>query len=139
MENIKFINVILYSVVRYLTFFIILAFVGNRFKLIVIDNSENGKEIFSNTLYYFLSFADILVLFTFIFSIPLYFLIKKVKGVFFIMLYFILLSIEYISYTYLASPSDLNNGIYNTIIGVLFLFLFFYKYLKISFTSNKSL
>lgn len=130
MRNLKFINIIFYSIVRYLVFFVILAFLENRFKSIVIDNSENRKELFSNTLYYILSFADILVLFTFVFSIPLYFLIKKTNGIYFILLYIILLVIEYVSYTYLASPSDVKNGIYNGIIGILFLPLFFHKYIK---------
>lgn len=127
MRNFKFINIIFYLIIKYILFFIFLAFLGNRFKSIVIDNSENRSELFSNTFYYFLSFADILVLFTLIFSIPLYFLMKKTKGIYFLLLYSILLITEYIMYTYLASPLDLKNGLYNAIIGVLFFFLFFYK------------
>ena len=127
----KFINILFYFIVKYILFFVLLAFIGNRFKKIVIENSDTNSELLSNILYYSVYPAIILCVFTVTFSIPLYFLMKMKRPAPFVLFYFLLLIIEYFSYTYLASPSDFKNGFYNMIIGVSLLFLFFYKYLKL--------
>jgi hypothetical protein len=132
MLKFKVVNIVLYLLAKYAAFFIVLAFLEDRFKSIVINNSDNKNELFLNTIYYSLYPAIILIVFTFIFTIPLYFLMKK-KGIYFILLYMLFIIVEYILYTYLASPSDLTNGIYNGAIGVLFLILFFYNHIRLMF------
>lgn len=42
----RFINILLYFLVKYMVYFIIIAFMDDRFKSIVIDNSENNREFF---------------------------------------------------------------------------------------------
>jgi|LakMenEpi03Aug12_release.lakeMendotaPanAssembly.Ray.scaffolds.fasta_scaffold64809_4 hypothetical protein len=127
----KFFNIIFYFLIKYIIFFAILAFIGNRFKSIVIDSSDNKSELLSNFLYYSLYPTIIVGLFTLVFSIALFLLMKMSRGLYFLLMYLLLLTVEYLLYTYLASPSDLMNGFYNMMIGVLLLLVFFYKYLKI--------
>ena len=127
----KFFDIIFYFLIKYIIFFAILAFIGNRFKSIVIDSSDNKSELLSNFLYYSLYPTIIVGLFTLVFSIALFLLMKMSRGLYFLLMYLLLLTVEYLLYTYLASPSDLMNGFYNMMIGVLLLLVFFYKYLKI--------
>jgi hypothetical protein len=127
----KFFNIIFYFLIKYIIFFAILAFIGNRFKSIVIDSSDNKSELLSNFLYYSLYPTIIVGLFTLVLSIALFLLMKMSRGLYFLLMYLLLLTVEYLLYTYLASPSDLMNGFYNMMIGVLLLLVFFYKYLKI--------
>jgi len=127
----KFFNIIFYFIIKYIIFFTILAFIGNRFKLIVIDSSDNKSDLFYNLLYYSLYPTIIVGVFTLVFSVPLFLLMKMSGGLYFLLMYLLLLTVEYLLYTYLASPSDLMNGFYNMMIGVLLLLVFFYKYLKI--------
>lgn len=111
--------------------FSILAFFNNRFKSLVIDNAQNTEGFTSNIFYYILYILIFSVISSLIFSIPLFF-IFKVKGVYFLLLIGLFLIAEYFLYTYSASPSDLMNGVYNLGLSLLFLFVFFYKYIPIT-------
>jgi hypothetical protein len=125
----KFSNVLLFLAVKYIVFFVVLAFIGDRFKSLVVKNSENTRELISNTGYYSLY----ILLYTFVgvvvFSLPLYFTFKVKSPVYFILLIAAILVVEYLLYTNLASTNDLMNGVYNGIVSILFLLLFFYRHI----------
>ena len=125
-------NILIYLFVKYLIFFIILAFLGGRFKSIVIANSENKQQIFSNSVYYFLQIAIFSFLLMLIFSIPMYGIFKIKNWIYFVPMIILFLVTGYLFYTYLASQTDRMNGIYNGAISIILL-IFFLQTDKISF------
>jgi hypothetical protein len=126
-----YLNITLCFLIKYIVFFSILAFFNSRFKSLVINNAQNTEGFTSNIFYYILYILIFSVISSLIFSIPLFF-IFKVKGVYFLLLIGLFLIAEYFLYTYSASPSDLMNGVYNLGLSLLFLFVFFYKYIPIT-------
>jgi hypothetical protein len=115
---------------KYLVFFTILGFLDNRFKTLVLYNT-NGQSISSNFLFY------ILYVFFFIFLMmccclmPLYFTFKKIKNILlFLFLISCILVLECIIYTFFASQPSFTYGIINAVISILFLSLFFLKHIK---------
>ncbi len=127
MFNISLKNSIFSLFLKYVIFFIFLAFTRDRFKNIVIDNANSQLELFKLTTgyaLYILLYSSFLIL---IFSFPLYRILRIRKGIYFLLSMFVFLILEYLIYTYLYSPSDNISGIYNTIIGIIVLGLFFYK------------
>ncbi len=132
----KFINILLYLFVKYMAFALILAFQDERFKLLVINDAQNGHDLFLNSFHYLvyvLVFIFILILF---FSLPIYFSLKVKRAIYFMPLIIIILVAEYFIYTYLASPAHLMNGVYNEILSLIFLFLFFFKHIGTIFKSK---
>ena len=127
----KFSNVLVFLIVKYIVFFVVLAFVGNRFKSLVIKNSENTGELISNTGYYSLYILLYTLIGVIAFSLPIYFIFKVKNPIYFVFLISVILIVEYLLYTYLASTTDLMNGIYNGIVSVVFLLLFFYQYIAL--------
>jgi len=73
------------------------------------------------------------------FLMPLHFSFKVRKMIYFIsIISIVLIAIaEYFLYTYLASTSNLLNGLYNGIIGLTFFVLFFYRHIN-QIVSKKS-
>lgn len=132
----KFINVVLYLFVKYILFALILAFEDERFKSLVIDNTQNTHEIFMNSLDYLLAVLFFTFCLILIFSLPIYLSLKVKRGIYFTPLIIIIFVAEYFIYTYLASQVDLMNGVYNAILSLLFLLVFFFKHIKLIFQSN---
>ena len=125
----KFLNVLLFLVVKYIVFFIVLAFIGDRFKSLVIKNSDNTRELISNTGYYSVYILFYTLVAVMVFSLPFYFTFKVKNPIYFILLISAILVVEYLVYTNLASTTDLMNGVYNGIISILFLLLLFYRHI----------
>jgi len=73
----------------------------------------------------------------FIFTAPLYFVFKKKNTIYFTLIIIVFLVAEYFIYTYFASQANLMNGLYNEVIGLLMLFIFFFKYINLIFKRNK--
>ena len=124
----KYLNVVLCFFIKYVAFFICLAFIGNRFKTIVINDSANTREFLMNTMYY----AEAILFSTIVFFLPIFptmiYLSFKVKNrILFSLLIIAVIIAEYSYYTYMASQSNYLNGIYNGLITILFLAIFFYK------------
>ena len=134
----SFVKVLLYLFVKYVVFFFVLAILNDRFKSLVIDNSENGKDILMNSL----SYAGYLIIFTLflilIFAAPIYFLFQVKSIIVFVSFVLVVSTVEYFLYTYFASQTELMNGIYLEIISLLLLFLFFNKAIKLLFSKNKT-
>jgi hypothetical protein len=123
-------NIILYLLVKYVIFFIFLALVNNRFKSLVIDNSVNEHDLVVNTFYYVLYVLIFIFFLVLIFLFPLYFAFKLKHPLYFILLIIAFLSVEFFVYTYSASQKNLVNGIFNAILSLIFLFIFFFKEIK---------
>jgi hypothetical protein len=69
------------------------------------------------------------------FSIPIYFSFSTKKPIFFILIIIGFLIAEYFIYVYFTSQEYFvdKNGILNMIISVVFLLLFFFRYIKLIF------
>jgi len=129
-------NIFIYLFVKYIVFFIVLAFISDRFKNNVVDNAVTSREMFKLTgqyIMYVLIYTLPLVL---IFIFPLYHILIIKRTKFFIIYIILLFSSEYIIYTYLYASSNKILGIYNLGIGVILLWLFFYKSILIKFNST---
>jgi len=131
MFKISFFNTIYYLLVKYIVFVFILAFIGNRFKSAVTDHAETTSEFVKLTfgyILYVLFYIAILILF---FCGPLYYSLQVKNGLYCLFLLVAFYAMEFFAYWYFFSPSDKLPSVYNTIIGVVFLFLFFYKQIRI--------
>jgi hypothetical protein len=125
----KYSNILLCLLAKYSIFFLILGFKGNRFEKMVLLNSENTQDFFTNLFYYLIYVLIFIIFLILIFSAPIYYSLKLKKVTSFIFTISLILLLEYLVYTYLASQTNLWNGIYNAIISLLFLGLFFYKHI----------
>lgn len=135
MFKISFFNSVCYLLVKYIVFLFILAFIRDRFKNAVINNAETTLELVKLTLgyvLYILFYVAFLVLF---FCAPLYYILQIKRGLYFLALLILFYVVEFYVYSYLFSSSDKSPSIYNTIIGLIFLNLFFYKQIQIKFVS----
>jgi len=127
----KFLNILLFLFVKYVVFFVILAFIGDRFKSLVIKNSDNTRELISNTGYYSLYILFYTLIGMIVFALPIYFTFRVKSPIFFVLLISAILIAEYFFYTYMASTTNLMNGVYNGIISILLLLLFFYRHIAL--------
>ena len=80
--------------------------------------------------FYLLIFLSLPAISIALFAVPLYFILKIRKAIFMVLPLTGLFVIEYYLYTYLASESDLKNGIYNEVISMIILAFFFFKHFK---------
>lgn len=128
----RLLNILFFWVVKYIAFFIFMMFKNDNFTFIKVNEIKNGEDLF----YYLWIFLFLPVVCMIILSAPLHFLFKTSKINYFLLIICIILIAEYFIYTYLASQADLMNGVYNGIISILFLLLFYYKYLKIFFNQT---
>ena len=95
-----------------------------------MDNAENRQEFFLNLFHYIMSAFYFSLIFVSIFVAPIYFVLKLKKAIYFLFFISLFLVVEYFVYTYLASEADKMNGVYNGIVSILFLFLFFFKHIR---------
>ncbi|EFK60123.1 Uncharacterised protein [Sphingobacterium spiritivorum] len=124
-------SIFIYLVIKYLVFFIILAFIDNRFNELVFNKSDNFASLFQNTIGYSLWIVVFSFFLSVIFFIPV-FLICKIKNVFvFILLSSLVISLEYFVYVYFTSVEYWydKNGVINFLVSILFfVFLFFRRH-----------
>ena len=137
MFKVNIVKIIVFLIVKYLVFFTLLAFLGDRFKLIVINNSNNTEELLSNSFYYLIYPLLITVLFTFLFSMPFYFSFRVKKVIYFVFLVIAVLLVEYFIYSEIASATDFKNGLYNGLLTLLFFVFFFSKEIVLKFKLAK--
>ena len=126
MLRLRILNILIYFLVKYFAFYILLMFKNNDFTFLELNNIRNGEDLF----YYLWLLLFLPVVSMIIFSAPIYFSFKVKKGIYFILIIGVILIAEYFLYTYLASQMDSMNGVYNGIISLLFLFLFFFKAIR---------
>lgn len=94
------------------------------YTLVDINSIKSGEDLF----FYLWMFISLPALCAILLSVPLYYAFKVSKVIYFLLLLSIIFALEYLLYTYMASQLDLMNGLINEVIGVLLLFLLFYKY-----------
>jgi hypothetical protein len=122
-------NILLYIFCKYLLFYVFMMFRNNDFALIYITELKTLQDLF----YYLWIFLFFPILISVLFLIPIYYSFKAKSIVHFAIRISLILIVEYFIYTYLASQKDLINGVYNIIISILFLGLFFYKHIASMF------
>ena len=132
----SFANIIFYLFIKYIVFFIVLAFLDDRFKTIVLDNSKDVDDIWINSFFYFFEVLFATFLFILIHIIPLYLILKLRKALYLLPLLFFWVIIEYFIYEAGASYVHFDKaGIINGIISILLLLVFFGKFI-FSFKDN---
>ena len=132
MMKLTFKNVLLYVFLKYLIFYVFLMFRNEDFKLLEMDNLIHGHTF----VYFFLFMLPLSVVSMIFFSAPLYYSFKLRRGLLFLLLLGVVCVADYFMYTYLASPSDMKNGIYLEIIGILLFLLFFYRRIVLKFNQQ---
>lgn len=126
-------NILFYLLIKYILFYIFMMFKNNNFYFIN-PGIRNGADLF----YYLWMFLFLPCLCMVVFSAPIYFAFRLKSIIFFILIIIAFLVAEYFIYTYFASQTNLMNGVYNGILSVLFLLLFFFNYIKqLSVASSK--
>lgn len=123
MLKFSFLNILFYFLIKYIVFYAFLMFKDNSFKLLEIGNIKNGADLF----YYLWLILFLPVACMIIFTAPLYFTFKVKSIIYFLLLIGLFVVVEYFIYTYLASQANPINGVYNGVISLLLLFLFFFK------------
>mgnify|MGYP001056515868 CR=1 FL=1 len=136
MFKVKFLNIILFLLIKYSVFFFVIAFIDNRFKNAVLDNASSTLEVVKLTMNYILYVLFYSTFLIALFCVPLYFVLRIKKGILFLLGAITFLAVEFLVYTYLASETDLTLGTYNAIIGVVLLFILFYTPIRQKFVKQ---
>lgn len=100
-------------------------FKNDNYGLLKVNEIKNGGDLF----YYLWLFLFLPIVCMVIFSAPVYFSFKVKRPIYFTLIIIAVLIVEYFFYTWSASQADLMNGVYNGLISVAFLLLFFYRYI----------
>lgn len=130
----NYFNIFLFLLTKYAVFFFVLAFKDNRFKKIVINISESGRDLVVNSFYYVVYVLIHMIIFTLPLSVPIYFSFKVRNWILFIFFIMLILIVEYFFYVYLTSQRHIDvDGIWNGIISIIFLMFFFFKHIKALF------
>lgn len=125
----SFINLLIYLFVKHLAFYLFLMLKNGNYQLLEVGTLKNGEDWF----YYLWLILFLPVISFLVFSAPIYFSFKVDKAHYFLLIIGGVLTVEYFAYTYLASQADPINGLYNGVISILFLLLFFFKSIKTLF------
>jgi len=118
-----FLTIGLFFFIKYFVFYIFMMFKNKNYSLINIYNMNSAEDLF----YYLWTFLFLPIVSFIFFSLPIYFSFKVSNRIYFPIIIGAVLVAEYFVYTYLASPSDCLNGVFNTVIGIMFFFLLFYR------------
>jgi hypothetical protein len=126
----SFLKIMFYLFIKYIMFFIVLGFMNNRFKTIVIDKAINNHEMLVLTFYYFIEVLFTTILLVILLIVPLYFLFKLNNPIYCLLAFFLVIILEYFLYesgcSYIHFDID---GIINGIISIIFFPLFFGKFI----------
>src|SRR5262245_28384040 len=121
-SNIVLAKTITYFLAKYILFYLFLAIKTNNYFFFKFSNMNEF-------MYWWLLLA--LPVFCFlIFCIPIYFILQTESKIIFVVFLFLILISEYLLYTYLASPINLLNGVFNEVFGLLLFCMIFFKQIK---------
>lgn len=123
--KLSILNICLFWFTKYIVFYVVHMFKTGNDYLLQFHHLKSGGDCF----YYFYLFLFMPVLCMLVFTMPLRLLLKYEKRNIQLLILLSVLVLEYFLYTYLASSTDLWNGIYNGLIGVFLFMVFFYKQL----------
>jgi hypothetical protein len=118
-----FIKILLFWLAKYIGFYVFMMFKTGNYAFIKVNEIKTGEDLF----YYLWIFLVLPVVCIFLFSVPMYFIFKLKHFVCYVLIFISVLVAEYFLYTSLASQANLMNGIYNGIISILFMGLFFFR------------
>lgn len=118
-------NILLFWLVKYIALYIFLMFKNGNYALLKVHELKSGEDLF----YYLWLFLFLPVMCMIVFSAPMYLSFKVKNLIYYVLIMMVILLAEYFLYTWLASQANLMNGLYNGIISVVFLLLFFRKQL----------
>lgn len=129
------VNILLFWFVKYLGLYIFMMFKNDNYALLKVNSIRNKEDLF----YYLWLFLFLPVVCMLIFSIPMYYSFRAKSAMYFTFIICAILVVEYFIYTWLASQANLMNGIYNGIISIIFLTLFFYRYISKFYRQSQGL
>lgn len=122
----SFLNILIFWFAKYLALYIVLMFKNNNYALVKVNEIKSGGDLF----YYLWIFLFLPVVVSILFSAPMHYLLKLKNAIHFSLLVSFILLAEYFLYTWLASQSNLANGLINGAISVLFIMLFFFRHVS---------
>lgn len=125
-------NILLFWFVKYIAFYVLLMFKNNNYALLKVNEIKNGGDLF----YYLWLFLFLPVVCMIVFSAPIYFSFRVKSLIYFALIIAAILIVEYLFYTWSASQANLMNGVYNGIISLLFLLLFFFRHISSLYQQN---
>lgn len=125
-------NILLFWFVKYIAFYVLMMFKNKNYALIGLGDLKTGEDWF----YYLWIFLFLRVVCMIAFSAPVYFSFKAKGLIYFALIIAAVLIAEYLFYTWSASQTDLMNGVYNGIISLLFLLLFFFRHISSLYQQN---
>ena len=119
-------KILLFMMLKYLVFYIFMMFKNSNYALIEIGDLNSFGDIF----YYLWIFLFLPIVCFVLFSVPIYYSFSKRNLNFFLLINAGILIAEYILYTFLASESNLFNGMFNAIISLLCFPVIFWKEIR---------
>jgi hypothetical protein len=125
-------SIVLFWFVKYIAFYVLLMFKNNNYALLKVNEIKNGGDVF----YYLWLFLFLPVVCMIVFSAPIYFSFRVRSPIYFALIIALILIVEYLFYTWSASQANLMNGVYNGIISILFLLLFYFKHISSLYQQN---
>jgi hypothetical protein len=117
-----FFKIPLYYLFRYILFYLALAVKNNDYYFFTLSNMKDT--------WYWWIFLSLPVVMATLFGLPIYFTLRVRSSSVFLVSLSLIFAAEYLLYTYLASQTDLMNGVYNTIIGLTVFIIYFFKPLR---------
>lgn len=123
-------NILIYLFTKYLVFYTYLMFRNNDFRLLEIDNLKGGGSF----TYFFYVMLPLPITCMILFSAPIYYSFKVRSWIYFLLIIAATFIAEYFFYVFFTSGQHPDvTGIYNGIISIVLLFLFFFKHIVLIF------
>ncbi len=130
--NPSFVKILVFWLVKYIVFYLFMMFKTGNYAFVKINEIKNGEDLF----YYLFLFLFLPIVSMLIFILPMYFSFKVTRFVYFALILGAIIIVEYFIYTSLASQGNLMNGIYNGLITILVLLLFFLSRVSTLYKGN---
>lgn len=119
-------KILMFMLLKYFLFYVFMMFKNSNYALIDIGNLNSFAVFF----YYLWIFLFLPIVCFVLFYFPIYHSFSKSNVYIFILINIAVLIGEYMVYTFFASQSNWLNGIFNSIISVLFFLIVFRKEIK---------
>ena len=116
-------NIVFFFFFKYFLFYIFMMLKNKDYTLIDISSLRNSEDFF----FYLWLFLFLPVVCSVLFAGLIFFAFKTRSTFYLILLLIVFLIAEYFLYIYFASQADMMNGVYNGIISLFLLILFFFR------------
>ena len=126
----RYVNILLYLLLKYIVVFVVFMFATNNFKMLQIGGIRNGGDLF----YYLWMVLFFPVLEMILFSVPLFLALKIKRWIYFFAVIILIIVAEYFSYVYFTSEKHINiKGVYIELIGLVVFCLCFFRTINLIF------